>query len=190
MTITTQDGRKLQISRNFHLHISGSIHAAGRLDGKKCKLTATTFTKVINHFSDGTTYESGNDIVERYGVIGEFDTATCFYKALDALHAAWKNGATEFVVPIDTGEVNAVEAFENFCAEHDLTLVSINELGYNKLDTARNLRIWKSSSEFERRNILVADIDGNYNPNDFGGVYSTSLKKWQALQIKNEGATA
>lgn len=190
MTIITQDGRKLQISRNFHLHICGSAHVAGRLVGKKYKLSVTTFTKVIKHFSDGTAYETGDDIAERYGVVGEFDTATCFHKAFDALHAAWKNGAPEFVVPIDTGEIDAVEAFDNFCEEHDLTLVSINELGYNKLDTARNARIWRNSSEFERRNILVADIDGNYSPNDFGGAYSTSLKKWQELQIKNERTTA
>lgn len=185
MTIITQDGRKLEISRDFHLHISGSIHAAGRLAGKKCKLTVTTFTKIIKYFSNGTAYESGGNVIKRYGVIGEFDTETCLNKTLDALHAAWRNGAPEFVVPIDTGETDKTEAFENFCEKHGLTCVSINELGYNKFDTARNAKIWRTTDEFERRNILVADIDDNYDPNDFGGAYSTSFKKWQALQSKN-----
>lgn len=181
MTITTQDGRKLQISRKYHLHISGYTHAAGKLVGKKCKLTATTFNKVICHFSDGTPYETGEGVVERYGVIGEFNTHTCLHNVWDSLRAAWNNGATDFAVPFDSGEVNQAEAFENFCEEHGLTCAAINELGYNSQDTARNAYLWRTTNDFERRNILVADLDNNYSPNDFGGAYSTSLKKWQAL---------
>lgn len=181
MTIYTQNGRKLQINRRYHLHISGSVHEAGTLNGKKCKLSVTTFNKVICRFSDGTPYETGDGVVERFGVIGEFNTVTCLKKASDSLQTAWENGATDFIVSIDTNVIDAAEAFDNFCREHRLTCVSLNELGGNKFDAERNARIWRTSNEFERRNILVADLDDNYNPNDFGAAYSTSLKKWQAL---------
>ena len=181
MTVTTQDGRKLQISRKYHLHVSGTVHAGGKCVGKVFKLTATTFNKVICHFRDGSPYETGDGVVERCGIIGEFDTRTCQLKAWKALEDAWKNGDSEFTVPADTGEFDSAEAFDKFCEEHNLTCVLINELGYNAQDTARNAFIWRTSDDFERRNILVADIDNCCNPDDFGGAYSTSLKKWQAL---------
>lgn len=176
MTITTQDGRKLEIDRKYHLHISGSIHESGKLNGKKCKLGVATFTKVIKQFSDGTTYETGGNIVERYGVIGEFDTETGFYKARDALKAAWEDGTTKFNVPIDTGEVDEAEALKNFCQKYGLTLASINELGYKPADVAKNLRIYSETDEFERRGILVCDPETHD--------YDKSLARWQALQQK------
>lgn len=183
MTITTQDGRRLTIDRNVHLHISGSVHAAGKLEGKKCKITLTTFTKIIKHFSDGSTYETGGELLERLGVVGEFNTTTCLSNALYALQHAWNDGANYFIMPLDANETDSAEAFDNFCDEHHLTCVSINELGYSPQDTARNIHLWHTTNDFECRNILIAD--SNADRNDFGGVYSTSFKKWQALQERS-----
>ena len=189
MTIITQDGRTLDINRKYHLFICASIHGGGKLSGKKCKLSVTTFNKVFRTYSDGTTYETGDGVVERYGTVGEFDTVTCLHKASDALQKAWDNQATQFIVPFDTGEIDAKEAFDNFCEEHGLTCVSINELGYNACDTYINAHIWRTTNDFERRNILVADIDDDYNPDTFGGVYAKSLAKWRALQVSPSNNT-
>lgn len=182
MTIITQDGRRLDISRKYHLHICATIHEASKLIGKKCKLDVTTFNKVICHFKDGSAYETGDGVVHRYGIIGEFDTYTCQDNTQKALRKAWERGDEFFIVPQDTGEKSLAERFDDFCHEHGLTCVSINELGYNHLDIARNANIWRNSGDFERRNILVADPDGDYDPNTFGGVYAKSLAKWRALQ--------
>ena len=95
-------------------------------------------------------------------------------KVAKMLHDAWKSRADEFVVPQDNLPKSDVELFEDFCEKHGLTCVSINELGYTPQDTARNAKIWKTTSDFERRNILVAT--------DNCDAYSASLKKWKALQ--------
>ena len=115
-------------------------------------------------------------------VVGYFATQTSRRKAADMLNKAWKSGATEFTVPQDTFAKSAVEQFDDLCEEHGLTCVSINELGYHRWDIPRNLQIWRETDEFEKRGILVADPDGDYSPEEFGGAYAKSLKKWQALQ--------
>ena len=179
LKLTTQDGRTLEISRNHHLFISGSYKG----ENSPAKLTVTTFNKVIKHFSDGSTYETGDGVIERYGIIGNFSTDTAFQNSLNALHEAWNNGATEFTVPQDSPFKSMVEQFDDFCEENHLICVSINELGYKLSDLPRNIHIWKTTSDFERRNILVADPTGTTPADVFGGVYAKSLAKWQAIKI-------
>lgn len=169
MKLVTQDGRELELSREYHLFPMCIL----KCEKAPARLAITTFTKEIRTLSDGMTYETGGDIVERYGVVGEFATNTGLDAARDLLQAAWENGAEEFTVPQDTFEKSDAEKFEEFCEENHLTLVTINELGYQEGDVATNLRIWRTTDEFERRGILVADPTGEY---------ATSLKKWQALQ--------
>lgn len=176
MKLVTQDGRTLEISHEYHLAVFGSVHVSGKLEGKKAKLTATTFNKVIKQFKDGTTYETGDGVVERYGVIGEFSNTTGLYKARDALQEAWANGASEFVVPQDLFAKSADEQFDDFCEEHGLTCVTINELGYHRWDIPKNLKIWRETDEFERRGILVCDPETHD--------YDKSFAKWQALQLE------
>ena len=68
----------------------------------------------------------------------------------------------------DTFEASEFEKFEEFCDKHNLTLVTINALGYQPSDIATNLWIWRTTDEFERRGFLVAYENGEY---------ATSLKK-------------
>ena len=184
MKLTTQDGRVLEISREYRLFVSG--YSKGK--DHSATVTVTTFTKVKRDeipYSERHKYLGYNDLpyselVEHYGTVGEYATNTARGKAADALQAAWDSGASEFTMPQDTGEISEAEKFNDFCKEHRLTLVTINELGYKPSDIPRNMRIWRETSDFERRNILVADSDADINA--FGGAYSTSLAKWQALQ--------
>lgn len=172
MTIITQDGRTLNLSRQLHL----SAHAGHTytLDGYiGSEVTAATFKKKIKRLSDGTTYETGDGIVARYGVLGTYSTRTGADKAVDMLQKAWQNGATEFIMPQDNGEKSEIEIMEDFAEANNLTLCSINEVGYRPSDVARNLHIWRTTNEFERRNIIICDRYGDY---------SKSLAKWQALQ--------
>lgn len=190
MKLVTQDGRTLKLSRDCHL-MTWTIHS----DPKKIKSLRITLegepTKVaskIRWYEDGKWHENPdfywhhNVILDE--VVGEYETETSRRKAADMLDEAWKSGASEFVMPQDTFEKSLAEQFDDFCEEHGLTLVSINELGYSPDDTARNLHIWKTTDEFERRGILVADDFGNYDDKEFGGAYAASFKKWQALQRK------
>ena len=186
MKLVTQDGRTLEISPEHRLFISGYTKG----NGHGATLTVTTFTKSKwddipfseRHKHPGYEAFPKRELVERYGIIGEYSTNTGREKAADMLNKAWKSGASEFTVPQDTFEKSDWEQFDDFAKEHHLTLVSINELGYKPSDTARNLRIWQTTNEFERRNIIVADPTDNYDPAAFGGAYSTSLAKWRALQ--------
>ena len=181
MKLVTQEGRELELSREYHLFPMCIL----KCEKAPARLAITTFTKEIRTLSSGMTYETGGDIVERYGVVGEFVTNTGLDAARDLLQAVWENGAEEFTVPQDTFEKSDDEKFNDFCEENHLTLVTINELGYKPSDIPKNLQIWKTTDEFEQRGILVADPTGEYDINAFGGAYSTSLKKWQALQKKS-----
>lgn len=172
MKLTTQDGRTLELDHNYYLQISGSIPCGGV--GKKCKLTVATFNKAIGAFSDGMTYEHGDGIVERYGTVGEYSSSTSLDKARAALDTAWKSGAEEFTVPQDTFEKTDAEKFDDYCEEHGLICVTIEELGYQPCDRIYNLKTWRETDEFERRGILVCD------PETHG--YAKSLAKWQKLQ--------
>lgn len=186
MKLVTQDGRTLEISPEHSL-MAWEVH----VKHPRCVVVTvdSNFKKVdsvIRYYADGQWHEIPNfywscdRILEE--VVGEYATATSRHKASNMLLEAWKSGATEFIMPQDTFEKSDWEQFEDFATEHHLTLVSINELGYKPSDTARNLRIWQTTNEFERRNIIVADPTDNYDPAAFGGAYSTSLAKWRALQ--------
>ena len=155
MTLTTQDGRKIDISREYSPFISGYA----KNDKHPATVTLTLFAK--------------SKIVERRGIIGTYMTDTERDKAADMLQVAWQSGATEFTMPQDTGEKSATEVFDDFCEKHGLTLCRINEVGYSKADTARNLRIWQTTDEFEKRNIIICDENGDY---------SKSFAKWKALR--------
>ena len=181
MKLVTQDGRTLEISREYRLFISGYL----KYRGHDATVTVTTFTKSKwddipyseRHKYPG--YETFPDceVVERYGVVGEYATDTGRGIAAEMLDKAWKSGATKFTMPQDIFAKSAAEQLDDLAKEHGLTLVSINELGYTPVDTARNLHIWRTTDEFERRNIIVCDPETHS--------YETSLAKWRALQRKS-----
>lgn len=195
MIITTQDGRKLNINRNHRLSTWTSrdekdliIHVETEPVKVPCK--------PIRYFSGGAWHESTaeyfywhSEIVLK-DVVGRYKTKTSRDKADAMLNEAIKVGAPVFTVPQDAFAKTAEEQFEDFCEEHNLTLVSINELGYTPEDEVHNRRIWATTSDFEQRNILVADPTGNYDVAAFGGAYSTSFNKWLALQTKAKAAMA
>lgn len=177
MTITAQDGRKINLSREHRLHIGGycknSQHGA--------VVTATLFTKSKWDdvpYSERHKYRDyepfpARKIVADFDVIGTYTTNTGREKAADMLQKAWQSGATEFIMPQDNGEKSGIEIMEDFAEANNLTLCSINEVGYRPSDVARNLHIWRTTNEFERRNIIICDRYGDY---------SKSLAKWKALQ--------
>jgi len=178
MKLVTQDGRKLELSRELDLFVSGFLKG----NGHGATVTVTMFTKPI--LRKGCIFPD-KEVVERYGTVAEYSTNTGRENAAKALEKAWADGATEFIMPQDTGEKSLAEQFEDFCDAHSLRLVSMNELGYSTYDTARNWRLWKTTDEFERRGILVAGEEFD----NYAGYYIESLRKWQSLQAR-EAKTA
>ena len=177
MTLITQDGRTIDISREYSPFISGH----SKNDKHPATVTLTLFTKSKwdnvpyserRKYPDYETFPE-RKIIAEFGVIGTYMTDTGRDKAADMLRAAWQSGATEFTMPQDTFEKSATEVFDDFCEKHGLTLCRINEVGYSKADTARNLRIWQTTDEFEKRNIIICDENGDY---------SKSFAKWKALR--------
>lgn len=178
MKLVTQDGRKLELSHELDLFVSGFLKG----NGHGATVTVTMFTKPIlrkgHNFPD-------HELVVDYDTVAEYSTNTGRQNAAKALEKAWKNGAIEFVMPQDTGEKTLFEQFEDFCDAHGLRLVSMNELGYSNRDTARNWRLWKTTDEFERRGILVAGEEFD----NYAGHYIESFKKWQALHAQEMKTT-
>ena len=168
MTIITQDGRKLEISHEHDILISG--YAKNR--EHKATVTVTTFTKPIPH--EGFKFIHDRELVMRYGVIGEYATNTGRNHAADMLRQAWENGAEDFVMvmPPDIFEKSIHEAEEDFCEEHGLIMVGLDELGYTEREKRHGAHLAQTSDYWERRNIIVSDGQGDY---------SASLAKWKAL---------
>lgn len=174
MKLVTQDGRMLELSREYDLLISGYAKTSEH----KATVTVTTFTKPI--MREEFKYLFDRKLVERYGIVGEYSTDTGRHKAVDALHEAWKSGAEEFVMPEDTFEKSFAEQFDDFCKEHNLMTVTINELGYSSEDYSKNWYLAKNTDEFERRGILVAGEE--YDA--FAGHYAESFRKWKKIQAE------
>lgn len=177
MKLVTQDGRELEISREHHLTAWSYSAKHPRCVVVTVDGAAEKVDSVIRYYSDGQWHEIPSFYWNRDRVleaaVGEYATGTSRHKAAQMLQDAWQSGAPEFTMPQDTFAKSAAEELEDLAEAHGLILVSINELGYTPIDTARNLRIWRETSEFERRNIIVADEYGSYE---------TSLAKWRALQ--------
>lgn len=178
MKLVTQDGRKLELSRKLDLFVSGYLKG----NDHNATVTVTMFTRPI--LREGRIFPD-KEVVERYGTVAEYSTNTGRENAAKALKKAWEDGATEFIMPQDTGEKTLLERFEDFCDAHGLRLVSMNELGYSPRDIARNGYLWKTTDEFERRGILVAGEEFD----NYAGYYIESLRKWQSLQAR-EAKTA
>lgn len=172
MTIITQDGRKLDVSRKYHLHISGYYKTREH----KAVITATKFTKKISTFSDGTTFAHGGEAVMTYGTIGEYATDTGMKHVADMLWKAWENGAEEFTMPQDAFKKSAFEELEDFCQENGLIMAGNDELGVTEWGKTEGKHLAQTSDYWERHNIIVSD--------DYGD-YSASLAKWKALQPKS-----
>ena len=185
MKLKTQDGRTLELNRDFRLRTWTGHSVSENALSITLETEPVKVASKVRYTTDSGELREQETFYQRRGtvldtVIGYFDTDSSRNKVAKMLDDAWKNGADEFVVPQDNLAKSDVELFEDFCEKHGLTCVSINELGYTPQDTARNAKIWKTTSDFERRNILVAA--DNCDINDFGGAYSVSFKKWQALQ--------
>lgn len=172
MIIITQDGRTLDISREYHLHISGYSKSREH----KATITVTTFTKEIREFSDGTTYETGDEVITRYGVIGEYATDTGRNQVANALAQAWSGSAEEFLMPQDNFKKSAFEEAEDFCQEHNLIMAGLDELGYTFYEKAVGRDLALTSDYWEKRGVIVSD--------DYGD-YSASLAKWKSLNAQS-----
>lgn len=178
MKLVTQDGRTLELSREHRLFISGCL----KCNGHGATVTVTAFTKSKwddipfseRHRHPGYETFPNRKVIADYGVVGEYATDTGREIAAKMLDKAWQSDATEFIMPQDTFAKSAAEQLDDLAEEHGLTLVSINELGYTPGDIPRNLHIWRTTDEFERRNIIVCDPETHS--------YETSLAKWRALR--------
>ena len=194
MKLVTQDGRTFNFPVGAEIHFWAVLPDKGEslieafVSGKPALMPADAEKNLP---TDPVLRRAAwHKLVDIYAPVGYYKTKTGATTAANTLTEATRNGATEFTVPQDTFKKSAAEHFDDFAKKHHLTLVSINELGYTPSDTARNLRIWLTSNEFERRNIIVADPTGNYDPAAFGGAYSTSLAKWRELQRNLQRETA
>lgn len=179
-TIITQDGRTLEIKRNPDVHecfMAWTIHNTQRYPELENALTVTFETNPRYVEGEHNSYWVFDKVLNE--VVGYFDTESSRHNVSEMLLAAWKRGDSQFVVPQDNLPKTDAERFQDFCEKHNLTLASVNELGYRQSDIPRNLRLWKTSDHFERQNILVADENGSYE---------TSLNKW--LNLHKEALTA
>lgn len=173
MKLTTQDGRTLELDGSLKLFVSGYQ--------KNERHGATVTVTLFKETERKDSIFPDRELVARYGTVAEYSTDTGRKNAAKALEKAWASGATEFIMPQDTGEKSLVEQFNDFCDEHGLRLVTVNELGYSASDTAVNWNLWKTTDEFERQGILVAGEEFD----NFAGHYAESFRKWQALQRRS-----
>ena len=124
MTLITQDGRKLELSRKYRLFISG--YAKNKEHGATVTLTLFTKSKWDDvPFSERHNYPDyeafpDREIIARFGIVGEYSTDTGRTNAVEALDTAWNNGAKEFAMPQDTFEKSEAERFRDFCDEHGI----------------------------------------------------------------------
>lgn len=176
MTIWTQDGRKLEVSREYKLLVSG--YSKSRDAKATIKITTLTKSKwddipysARRKYSD---YEAFPDreVVMRYGVIGEYATNTGRNMVAEALEQAWNYGAEEFLMPPDNFAKSAFEKIEDFCEEHNLIMAGLDELGYSAGQKAKGRELALTSDYWEKRGVIVSD--------DYGD-YSASLAKWKAI---------
>lgn len=174
MTLTTQAGRVLEISRKYRLGVWTSTAGYVTITVEEEPRRVPT-GKPDAHYHDElgnlhvqTSYRWQHVIISK-AVIGEYKTTVRREKAAELLRAAWKKGAAQFVMPAEV-ELTPNEQFEEYCEEHGLILASVSELGYKPSDEFRNRQLVATTDTFERRNILVADEFGNYDK---------SLAKWK-----------
>lgn len=184
MTITTQDGRTVEFPADAKIHFwavlpisaKGANRVDAFIDGKPALMPADAEKDLP---TDPIHYRAAwGKLIDKFATVGYYATKTGATTAAKMLTKARDNGATEFTVPQDTFEKSEAEALEDFAAANHLTLCAINELDYTPQARARNLHIWRTTDEFERRNIIICDEYGSY---------AQSLAKWRKL---NERKTA
>lgn len=180
MTIITQDGRRLEVSGEYDLLISGYSKSREH----KATIKIATFTKSKwddipyserHKYPDYEAFPE-RELVMRYGVIGEYATDTGRRQVADALWQAWKYGAEEFIMPPDYYGKSAFEEIEDFCQEHKLIMAGLDELGYTAGQKAIGRELALTSDYWEKRGVIVSD--------DYGD-YSASLANWQAIAAGN-----
>lgn len=179
MKLTTQDGRTIELSRDYHLFIGGYLKG----NGHKANIKVATFTKSKwedvpwsehHKYPDYKAFDS--EIVQSYGVVGEYATNTGRKLAAEALDKAFKSGVDEFAMPQDTFTASEHEQLEDFCEKHGLTMLCEGEPGYNPKERAECKRLARETDYWERNGCLVSDGHGDY---------SKSLAKWKALNPDN-----
>ena len=183
MKLTTQDGRTLNLDREYLLHISGY----SKTSEHKAQVTLTTFTKSKwddvpfseRHLHRGYETFPKRELVERYGVVGEYATDTGRAQAVKALDDAWKNGADEFTMPQDTFTKSEQEEIEDFCEAHGLGMLILGEPGFNEAERRECARLARETDYWERRGFLVTDGHGSYRK---------SLAKYKALHTEAQAS--
>lgn len=184
MTLTTQDGRTLEISREYRLNVWTTLGDPQKandvsitVEGEAKQVERRGRHNLFGKWEEFT-YQGWEHDVKMRETVGKYPTEVRRNKVANMLRAAWEAGVAEFAMPQNSDIVlTENEQFADFCEEHGLMVVSINELGYKPSDVGKNLRIWQETDEFERRGILVCD------PETHG--FEKSLAKWQALQRKS-----
>lgn len=185
MKLTTQDGRTIELSREYQLSISGYLKNGSH----KSQVTVKTFTKSKwddvpfseRHLHRGYETFPKHELVEDYGIVGEYSTDTGRAQVVKALDEAWKNGASEFTMPQDTFTKSEYEQVSDFAEEHGLTMLLLGEPGYTQKERAKCARLAQETDYWERRNCLVSDGHGSYK---------ASLAKWKALNPEAAALTA
>ena len=152
MTITTQDGRKLEISREYRLNVWMSPSDPQKandmgitLEGEAKPVERRGRHNLFGKWEEFT-YQGWERDVKMRETVGKYPTEVRRAKVAKMLRAAWEAGVAEFAMPQNSDIVlTEDEQFADFCEEHGLTVISINELGYKPSDVCKNLRIWQES---------------------------------------------
>lgn len=181
MKLTTQDGRTIELSREYQLSTWTS--------NKELRVTLESAGErvacVNSYLSDGKWHEVPGFYWKRDkildAVVGTYATSTSCHKASEALRAAWESGADEFTIPQDAFTKTEYEQVEDFAEEHGLTMLLLGEPGYTQKERAKCARLALETDYWERRNCLVSDGHGSYK---------ASLAKWKALNPEAAALTA
>lgn len=158
LKLTTQDGRTIELHR-----WDNPFFGAPRIN---------------HHYNEVycTLLDEADKPIKYHGTIGRYFDESKAEALVTALRKAWASDANEFTMPQDT-DPDPVELFDDFCEKHGLTLATADEtaigLKGGALGEAR--RIARETDYWERRNVLIADENGDY---------SKSLAKWKALHTR------
>lgn len=181
MTITTQDGRTLQINTENKIE----CYAAVLFHDKTADAIDNTYSYIqlreVVKDNNGKTID-----VSLHERIGNFKNERA-HKVAAAFHAALNAGADEFIIPQQSDAeyevISAYAAMEKFINSGRFTQATPEEtaIGLKGYERAKAIRLAKETDYWERRNVLIYHDDADI---------FASFKKWQALQIENERTTA
>lgn len=170
MTITTQDGRTLQINTENKIYCYPAVLFRDTTGD------AYSYLQLREVVKDNKGETVAVNLHER---IGNFKNERA-HKIADAFRAVLNAGVTEFTVPQQSDAeqkvIGTYEAMMKFIDGGRFTQATPEEtaIGLKGYERAKAIRFAKETNYWERRNVLIFDDDGDL---------TASFQKWQALQI-------